>query len=98
MSDVLIMGGGFAGLAAATALAAAGRSVTVLEKRPELGGRAYSYTDQTTGEVIDNGQLCPASTEPHTLDFTARSKCAVGLGSDHAVPPRPKPIPVRMRW
>ncbi len=56
MSDVLIMGGGFAGLAAATALAAAGRSVTVLEKRPELGGRAYSYTDQTTGEVIDNGQ------------------------------------------
>ncbi len=56
MSDVLIMGGGFAGLAAATALAATGRSVTVLEKRPVLGGRAYSYTDQTTGEVIDNGQ------------------------------------------
>ena len=56
MSDVLIMGGGFAGLSAATALAAAGRRVTVLEKRPVLGGRAYSYTDQTTGEVIDNGQ------------------------------------------
>jgi zeta-carotene desaturase len=30
--------------------------VTVLEKRPVLGGRAYSYTDQTTGEIIDNGQ------------------------------------------
>ena len=56
MSDVLIMGGGFAGLAAASALAAAGQRVTVLEKRPVLGGRAYSYTDQTTGEVIDNGQ------------------------------------------
>jgi zeta-carotene desaturase len=28
----------------------------VLEKRPVLGGRAYSYTDQTTGDVIDNGQ------------------------------------------
>jgi len=56
MSDVLIMGGGFAGLAAATQLAAAGRTVTLLEKRPVLGGRAYSYTDQTTGEVIDNGQ------------------------------------------
>ena len=56
MTDVLIMGGGFAGLAAATQLAAAGRRVTVLEKRPVLGGRAYSYTDQTTGEVIDNGQ------------------------------------------
>ena len=54
--DVLIMGGGFSGLAAATALAAAGRRVTLLEKRPLLGGRAYSYTDQATGEVIDNGQ------------------------------------------
>ena len=56
MNDVLIMGGGFAGLSAATALAASGFRVTVLEKRPVLGGRAYSYTDQTTGEVIDNGQ------------------------------------------
>ncbi|MCC6763812.1 MAG: FAD-dependent oxidoreductase [Deltaproteobacteria bacterium] len=56
MNDVLIMGGGFAGLAAATQLAAAGRRVTLLEKRPVLGGRAYSYTDQTTGDVIDNGQ------------------------------------------
>lgn len=56
MNDVLIMGGGFAGLSAATALAAAGFRVTVLEKRPVLGGRAYSYTDQTTGDVIDNGQ------------------------------------------
>ena len=55
-TDVLVMGGGFAGLAAATALAAEGRCVTVLEKRPQLGGRAYSYTDATTGEVIDNGQ------------------------------------------
>lgn len=55
-TDVLVMGGGFAGLAAATALAAEGRRVTVLEKRPQLGGRAYSYTDATTGEVIDNGQ------------------------------------------
>ncbi len=56
MNDVLIMGGGFAGLSAATALAAAGRRVTLLEKRPVLGGRAYSYTDQATGDVIDNGQ------------------------------------------
>ena len=56
MSDVLVIGGGFAGLAAARALAADGRRVTVLEKRPVLGGRAYSYTDPTTGETIDNGQ------------------------------------------
>jgi squalene-associated FAD-dependent desaturase len=56
VSDVAVIGGGFAGLAAATALAARGLRVTVLEKRPALGGRAYSYTDATTGETIDNGQ------------------------------------------
>jgi len=56
VSDVIVIGGGFAGLAAAVALAAEGVRVTVLEKRPVLGGRAYSYTDAGTGETIDNGQ------------------------------------------
>ena len=56
MSDVIVIGGGFAGLATAVALAAEGVRVQVLEKRPVLGGRAYSYTDTTTGESIDNGQ------------------------------------------
>jgi len=56
MSDVIVIGGGFAGLAAGVALAADGVRVTVLEKRPVLGGRAYSYTDAATGETIDNGQ------------------------------------------
>ena len=56
MSDVIVIGGGFAGLAAAVALATDGVRVTVLEKRHVLGGRAYSYTDAATGETIDNGQ------------------------------------------
>ena len=56
MSDVIVIGGGFAGLAAAVALAAEGVRVTVLEKRHVLGGRACSYTDAVTGETIDNGQ------------------------------------------
>jgi thioredoxin reductase len=38
MSDVLIVGGGPAGLAAATDLARAGRRVTILEREPEAGG------------------------------------------------------------
>lgn len=54
--DVVIVGGGLAGLAAAWALAEAGLKVTLLEARPQLGGRATSYVDRQTGEVIDNCQ------------------------------------------
>lgn len=54
--SVIIVGGGFAGLAAGVALAERGYQVTVVEKRSRLGGRASSYVDPTTGEVLDNGQ------------------------------------------
>ena len=56
MNDVLIVGGGLAGLAAAVALADAGLKIQLLESRPRLGGRASSFEDTTTGEVIDNCQ------------------------------------------
>ena len=55
-NDTLIIGGGFAGLAAGVALAEAGKRVCVLEQKPHLGGRARSFRDPTTGSVIDNGQ------------------------------------------
>jgi squalene-associated FAD-dependent desaturase len=50
---VVIIGGGLAGLAAATELAPRGFLVTILEGRPRLGGRASSFTDATTGQLID---------------------------------------------
>ncbi len=53
---VVVVGGGFAGLSAATALAERGVAVTVLEARPTLGGRAGAFTDPATGERVDNGQ------------------------------------------
>jgi squalene-associated FAD-dependent desaturase len=53
---VAVVGAGFAGLAAATALAEAGRRVIVLEARGELGGRATAFIDRETGELVDNGQ------------------------------------------
>jgi len=56
MSDVLIVGGGFAGLAAGVALAGAGRRVRLLEQKPHLGGRARSFRDAATNSVVDNGQ------------------------------------------
>ena len=52
----IIVGGGLAGLAAATALAARNVRVTLLESRPRLGGRAGSFQDAATGTQIDNCQ------------------------------------------
>ena len=52
----MVIGGGLAGLAAACSLADRGVPVTLLEKRPYLGGRAFSFPDAETGRHIDNGQ------------------------------------------
>jgi squalene-associated FAD-dependent desaturase len=54
--DVIVVGGGFAGLSAATALAERGARVLLVEARPTLGGRATAFTDPATGERVDNGQ------------------------------------------
>lgn len=53
---MLIVGGGIAGIAAAVRLAERGVAVTLLETRKKLGGRATSFTDPRTGEVLDNCQ------------------------------------------
>lgn len=52
--DVIVAGAGLAGLAAANALAADGATVLLLERRPEAGGRAYSYEHPALGEVVDS--------------------------------------------
>lgn len=59
MSDrptVLVIGGGLAGLAAASALAPRGFKVTLLEARNRLGGRASSFVDSSSGQLVDNCQ------------------------------------------
>ncbi len=55
-TDVLVIGGGLSGLSAAVELARRGTRVTLLERREFLGGRTYSFVDETTGDVVDNGQ------------------------------------------
>ncbi|MCR4295543.1 MAG: hydroxysqualene dehydroxylase HpnE [Elusimicrobia bacterium] len=53
-TDAIVLGGGFAGLSCAVALAEKGKRVLVLDKKPHLGGRAYSF--QENGLDVDNGQ------------------------------------------
>lgn len=53
-NDAIVVGGGVAGLAAAVALAGAGAQVTLLERRPYIGGRAYSYEHPAIEETIDS--------------------------------------------
>jgi len=53
-SDVIVVGAGAAGLAAAAALAGAGKRVVVLERKPYVGGRACSYEHPALGEVVDS--------------------------------------------
>ena len=52
----LIAGGGIAGISAAIFLDELGYEVTLIERKPILGGRTFSFTDKKTGLTIDNGQ------------------------------------------
>jgi squalene-associated FAD-dependent desaturase len=53
---VVVCGGGLAGVAAACEAAGLGARVTLVERRPFLGGRAFSFTDAASDREIDNGQ------------------------------------------
>ena len=56
MFDVIVIGAGFAGLSAAVDLSSRGARVLVLETKPQLGGRATTFRDRASGELVDNGQ------------------------------------------
>jgi len=70
--DAIVVGAGFAGLSAATALVEQGARVLVLEARPTLGGRASAVRDPVTGEKLDNGQHVLMGCYDETLAFLRR--------------------------
>jgi squalene-associated FAD-dependent desaturase len=73
--SVIVIGGGLAGLSAATALADAGIRVQLLEKRPYLGGRATSYA-LPDGSHIDNCQHVTLGCCTNLADFYKRTGAA----------------------
>jgi len=70
--EAIVVGGGFAGLSAATLLAEHGVRVLLLEARPYLGGRARSWVDPQTGSTVDNGQHLFLGCYRDTLRFLDR--------------------------
>ena len=77
---VAVVGGGWAGLAAAVELASQGAQCTVFEAARTAGGRARRVAWQTGGETLslDNGQHILIGAYRHTLDLLAKVGVATG--------------------
>lgn len=82
--DVIVVGAGVAGLAAATALCEQGARVLVLEARGAPGGRTSSFRDRTDGAWIDNGQHVVLGCYRETFAYLHR----VGAAADVPLPPK----------
>jgi len=83
--NVVVVGGGFAGLSAASALTEQGVHVTLLEGRQHLGGRAYSFVDSKTGDSVDNGQHLFMGCYRETIKFLRRIKSVDRLKFQNAL-------------
>ncbi|HTN74470.1 MAG TPA: hydroxysqualene dehydroxylase HpnE, partial [Pirellulaceae bacterium] len=75
-NTIAIIGGGLAGLAAAVRLREHGWQVELFEARRALGGRAASYRDPTTGELIDHCQHVSMACCTNFQDFCERTGIA----------------------
>ena len=70
---VVVVGGGFAGFAAAVRLQERRHQVVLLERRGVLGGRATSSRDSVTGEDVDNGTHLMIGAYRATFDLVRRA-------------------------
>jgi zeta-carotene desaturase len=78
---VIILGGGLAGLAAAVPLAQEGLDVTVLERKPFLGGRAASYPIPKAGSELVGGSSSMAEIEENDCDGEPSYPPTIGVST-----------------
>jgi pseudooxynicotine oxidase len=78
--DVIVVGGGFAGVTAAREVALRGRSVLLLEARDRLGGRTWSA--RWDGIPIEYGGAWVHWHQPHTWSEITRAGLRVELSDD----------------
>lgn len=77
--NVMIIGGGIAGMTAARELAEAGLSVDLVEKSGFLGGHAIQYTCKATSECLQCGAC---SVEKMLKDVVGNDKITVHLSTE----------------
>src|SRR5574341_1279779 len=75
--DVLVLGAGAAGLAAARDLSQAGLRVTVIEARPRVGGRILTLHDSRAPVPLELGAEFIHGEAPETLSFAQAAGLAV---------------------
>ena len=78
--DVIVVGGGFAGVTAARECALRGRRVLLLEARDRLGGRTWSTA--WNGSQIEYGGAWVHWHQPHTFSELTRAGLAVAVSDD----------------
>src|SRR5262245_49712295 len=79
--DILIVGAGLAGAAAAEALAARGFTLTVLEARNRVGGRGFSRPFANSDELLEFGGawIRPWQTQIHAASRSVCLRRAVAM-------------------
>jgi monoamine oxidase len=70
--DVLILGAGAAGLAAASELTANGMKIQILEARNRIGGRIWTQRDSLTNEPMELGAEFIHGHPPETFNLLSR--------------------------
>jgi len=71
---VVVVGAGFAGLACAAELRAAGYETTILEARDRVGGRVHTLTDFVPRKTVEAGGEFIGSNHPTWLAYAERFK------------------------